>query len=570
MKKIFLKIGTLLVVLLSMVWSCEGYLEQFDMDKLSTEAEIAPSFAAPVAKGNFSIQDILEAVNDSSGLISQTEDEGLIYIYFSDTAFSFEAAEFLKVPNQAPVDFQFIIGDEVDALSGINLGLWGSRLEGEVYSFQIDEKIEFSTGKDDRIDRIDINSGSLNLELYSDLEHHGTINIQSSSIIDSDGNQLNRDFTISDLSGNYDETEVVGLAGYSFVMSHNNDNSFVDLTFDLTFTLSSAGISAADKVGIKVSVSDIEFDAIYGFISERDSTIEESFDLDFFNNIDELPEIFFADPQFNFSVHNSFGIPLSLNIQNFRARSAFDGSYTTLEFMGNSNVFSVDAPTIDQLGETVFSEWNINKETTSNIDTLISSLPDKIDISFLAKVGSPEGATEQNFLLKSSKIELETEVILPLYFSTSGYTLQDTLDIDLSDIMSNASFIEGLEVRLTTINEWPLALAAQIHFIDASNSIVASLPDEKKVLINAAPINAESGLLEEDAELEPYVLSETMDNTDLNDLKDATRMIFEVTVATSTAPDGSIVPVKFLSKYMLNYQVSLGVDFRINPSELDL
>ena len=220
------------------------------------------------------------------------------------------------------------------------------------------------------------------------------------------------------------------------------------------------------------------------------------------------------------------------------------------------------------MGETVTSEWKINTET-SNIDELISNVPDKIDISFLARIGSPEGATEQNFFLKSSKIELETEVILPLWFSTSGYTLKDTLDIDISEIMSNFSFIEGLDIRLTTINEWPLALSAQIHFLDASDSIVASLFDEQKALIAAAPVDAATGELDE-ALLEPYVLSVMLDSDDLNGMEDATRMLLEITVATSTTPEGDAVPVKFLSNYMLNYQVSLGVDFRINSSELDL
>jgi hypothetical protein len=567
MKNNLLKKGVFFYVLLSMVWSCDGYLDQFNMDKLSTEAEISPSFAAPVAYGSFSIQDILEAVNDSSGLISQTDDS-LLYIYFSDTAFAFEAGEFLEVPDQDAVDFHFKIGDEVNELSGINIDLWGSLLEGQEYSFENLEKIEFSAESNDRIDSIVLNSGTLNLELYSDLQHAGTINIQSSSIIDKDGNQLNVDYTISDLTGSYDEIEVVDLKGYTFVMSHSNDSTFVDFAFSLTFTLSSAGISADDEVGLSVSVTDIGFDAVYGFIGEREvANMEESIDLDFFDNIDGLPEFYFADPQFSLSVHNSYGVPLSLDIQNLGARSATDGTYTILDFVDDNNVFQVAAPTVDQLGETVTSEWNINTET-SNIDELISSVPDKIDISFLATIGSPEGTTEQNFFLLDSKMELETEVILPLWFSTSGYTLQDTLDIDLSDIMSNVSFIEGLDLRLTTINEWPLGFSAQIHFLDASDSIVASLFDEQIALISAAPVDDVTGLLDETA-LEPYVLSVLLDSDDLKGMEGATRMMLEITVATSTTTDGDVVPVKFLSKYMLDYQVSLGIDFRINPSELD-
>jgi hypothetical protein len=71
-RRLHILVAAVFVLLFS--WSCEGYLDQFNRDKISTEMEFNPSFAGPIAYGGFSIQNILETLNDSSGLILQTED----------------------------------------------------------------------------------------------------------------------------------------------------------------------------------------------------------------------------------------------------------------------------------------------------------------------------------------------------------------------------------------------------------------------------------------------------------------------------------------------------------------
>lgn len=555
MKNRFISLGTILLMLGSLSWSCVDYLDQFNMDRLSTELEVSPSIAAPVAYGSFSIQDILEAVGDSSGLISQTDDS-LIYIYFSDTAFTFAAGEFLEVPDQVAADIEFQAGIDIPEFDGL--------FEDEQYTIEKYEKIEFATESDDRIDSVTLKAGNLNMELFSELRHHGTINIQSSNIITDQGDPLNLDFTISEPDGLYDHIEVIDLTGYKFVLSQVNDSTVIELDFELTFTKSSAGVSADEKTGIDISITDIQFGGIYGFIGEREvANLDESIDLDFFDDIEGLPDFYFADPRISIMVHNSYGVPLSLNVDTLSVRSADDGTYTYLDFVGDNNIFEVAAPTIDQLGESVTSVWDINTET-SNIDDLLSNVPDQISLSVLATIGSPEGSTEQSFFLDTSKMVLESEVTLPLWFSTTGYTLNDTLDIDVAEIMSNIDFINAIDFRLVTVNEWPLQLAAQIHFLDDDGQMVGSLFEEQMTLIDAAPVDGDGEL--DRSLLEPYTLPITLENEDLTGLKDATRMMLEVKVATSG--DGTI-PVKFFSNYLLDYKMSLAIDFRINPAELD-
>ena len=348
-------------------------------------------------------------------------------------------------------------------------------------------------------------------------------------------------------------------------MDRVGDNAEAIIDFNLTLTKSAAGIGADEEAGVILTFENLEYSSVFGFIAPRELTdIEESIEIDFFSGLDEVPKIYFADPQFNLAVHNSFGIPISLNINDFRARSFFDGTYTDLVFKNDTmNPYLVHAPTVDQLGQVVTTERRFNVETT-NIDSLLSSVPDKIDLSFTASSGNLPGSTEQNFLLDTSKIVLETEVILPIWFSTSGYTLRDTLDIALDSLLADYGFIERLGFRLTTVNEWPLELSVQLYFMDQMGEIIDSLFEDRTVILDAAPVNDNGEVLIES--LVPYELNVELSGNDLADIENASNLVLSVRAITA---ENGVPTVKFLSSYKLNYGLSVYADFRINSNEMN-
>jgi hypothetical protein len=556
MKHYLRKLSLPAILLALITWSCDGYLDQFNMDRLSTEVEITPSIAAPVAYGSFSIKDILEVMKDSAGLISVGDDD-LIYIYYSDTAFSMYAEELIEIPTH--------ISSETYIQSDVDIPAWGSLLIGEQYTFHKDEVLSFSIEPDDRIDSILIKSGSLNLHAFSEFHHAGDLNITSSGIVDEAGDTLDLTFAISQEDGTFEEFSNYDLSGYKVLMDIEGSEAVAIINFNLTLIKSAAGISVDEEAGIILTFEDIKYSSVFGHIAPREITdMNESIDIGFFSGLDEVPEIYFADPQFNITVHNSFGIPISLKINTFSARSFMDGTYTDLVFKDETtNPYIVGAPTVNQLGQVVSTARHFNKETT-NIDELLSSVPDRIDLSFTASSGNPEGSAEQNFLLDTSKVVLEAEVILPMWFSTSGYTLNDTLDIALDSLLAKLDFIESLGFRLTTTNQWPLELSAQIYFLNNMDEKVDSLFEDQTVIIDAAPVDAEGEL--DDSLLSPHVVEVQISAADLEGLKDATTML--LVMKAVTAENGGPT-VKFYSNYILDYQLSVYADFRFNSSEMN-
>ena len=185
-----------------MTWSCEGYLDQFSTDRLSTRVELTPSVAMPVAYGSFSIQDILESLNDSAGLVSLTEDS-LIYIFFRDTAFTFYANEIVDIPDH--------VGSETYIQSDINITQWVDLPIGDHYIFHKTEQMNFEIEQGDRIDSVIIKSGFLNLKAFSEFKHAGILTVTSSNIYDPQGDSLDLTFTISDTLGLFSNTDIYPL-----------------------------------------------------------------------------------------------------------------------------------------------------------------------------------------------------------------------------------------------------------------------------------------------------------------------------------------------------------------------
>lgn len=542
------------MILLS--WSCVGYLDQFDMSSLSDEIELTPSFAAPVAYGGFSIQDILESFNDSAGLISLNEDS-LILLYYKMDPITLYSDELLSIPDK--------IGAETYIQSDIDIPEWLVLGEGNALNFHKTERMDFAISPGDKLDSILLKSGDLELIAFSEFRHPGELTITSGSIIDQYGDSLNLTLPISTSDGSYRETTRYDLNGYRIILQGESDSAFVNIYFTLKLIKSSEPILQDQEAGVELSFQDVKYSSLYGYIATREITdLTQSIDLDFFSNIDGLPTIYFADPQFNLTIQNSVGIPLTLDIKNFSSRSAVNGNYVELEFKVDDFMpHVINAPTVEQIGQSVPTPINFNV-ATCNIDELISNIPDRIEFSFSASSGNLPGSEVQNFLLDTSKLVLDAEVILPMWFGTSGYTLKQNLDIDIEGIMESASFIESLTFSLTTLNEWPLGVTLQLNFMDQSDNVIGALFETETALLTPAPVNLEGEV--DKLALQPTVFDVVLSKELIADLSEAKALQLVATVKTSG--DG-LTPVKLISSYLLNYQLSVAADLRINTSELN-
>ncbi|MEX0986894.1 MAG: hypothetical protein WD052_05400 [Bacteroidales bacterium] len=523
------------------------------MSKLSAEMEIEPNLALPLAYGSFSLLDVLESL-DSTGFVEQTED-GLLYIYYTDTAYSVNAAELITLPNK--------FATEIYIQSDVEIPIWLALGEGEVYTFTKTDMMDFVIDPGDQIDSLYLREGDLNINVFSEFKHAGELTISSSQIIDPNGDTLNEKFVISEVDGSYTAVENYDMTGYKLDIDQVDSVASVRINFALELTKSSAGIGVDEECGITIDFENMVFSHIFGQISEREViNVSQSMDIGFYDAVSEILNVYFKDPQFNFTVENSYGVPVNLNLSNVRARSSQDGLFYDLTFEPGIMPFNVLAPEIDQLGETVTTTLFINNET-SNIGEIISRAPDMINFEVIAGTGDGSGTGQQNFVLDTSKLIVKAELVLPMWLRTDGYTLQDTMDMDLEGMLGNLSFVKDASIRLTTLNEWPLGVDMQVYFMDADYNVLDTLFKEENIFLLAAPVDMNGEL--DNSQLVENINEVAYSGDELLNL-DGTKYVKIKAHATTTNNGEEFV--KFFSHYLLNYRMSIDAQFHLNPSEL--
>lgn len=525
--------------------SCEEYMKQFDME-LDTEVELHPSLAAPLVYGSFSLIDLLMSI-DTTGLVELTEDS-LMYLYYTDTAYSIEGSELIPLPNQ--------ITHETYLDSEIDIPAWGDLAIGEALPFYKQEYMDFQIMPGDQIDSLILREGFLSVHVTSEFRHEGILTISSPKIKDINGDTLIKQIPISQLDGNFVFDDSLSLIGYKIEVQEEAGVGVIPINFTLLLTKSANGVSAGEKCSISVVLKEMEFTHIYGFVAEREViNVTQSMEISFYEAVASYATVTFKDPQFNLYVHNSYGVPFTLNMTDSKVRGAEDKVYHDLDFEPGLMPYSVDAVSIDAMGEThtMMPPLEVNSET-SNIVEIIEFAPDLIEFSIVANTENTSGG-EQNFLLDTSKVVVTSELILPMWLKTNRYSRADTLDLDLEGILGDLDFVDTASVKLQTTNEMPFELFVQAYFLDASYQILDSLFIDDKPLLEAAPIDGKALNNE---------LVITYTGEDLAALNGTKYMKLKIINASTTGADF----VKFYSYYQLEYNVSIDANFILNTSDL--
>lgn len=552
------------VLTLMISWSCSRFEDFTRLGDLSTEMEFNPSVVTPIAYGSFTLQDVLEAI-DSTGYVEQYIDDedyqdSLLYIYYTDTAYSFSADEVVVLPDK--------ITTETYIESDVNIPDWVTLGDGLPFTFTKRERLDFEIQDGDQIDVVLLSGGDLSIVVYSEFRHSGDLTITSSQIYDPNGDSLDITFPISELDGSFSDTIYYDMNEYTFELFEENDTAFMDLNFSLTLVKEAGvGVDMSEEASIIMSFEDMEFSHIYGFVAEREVlNVDQTISIDFYDAVATLADVYFKSPEFNLYVDNSYGIPMTIDLSQISARSTVSGASTTLVFDDpNDEVFKINAPTVDELGQTVTTLHPINAGN-SNIEDILVSSPDKIDFAIIASTGSPPEDGPQNFLLDTSKMDIIAELVLPMWLQTGGYAMQDTIALDFGSLLGDLSMIERIELTIDMNNELPLEVRFQGYFMDTLSGIVYdSLFDEGILpILESAPVDSDGELL---SSLNEYTLPVIITEQKIANLQNVNGLWFKADASTT---DNGLTFVKFYSHYELEYKVSIAAEFLINTSELNL
>jgi hypothetical protein len=230
----------MMVVLLGMVGCVE---DKFNMDKLSTDMEVSPSFSAPLAKGSLTLDDL---VNDESGNLvydsSDAQGPFFKFVYREDSIFSYGGSDFFGV-NESGSDGYTLGNISIDPFGPVSDTVTLREIVNNASSRQTEaQAIESADGsniifpaisesnpmeisgkyKSDAIDNFrvaHIQSGEVDLTLTNELPVEVTVEFTlGTQILDQSGNFVEKDRVIqtaqfSGLAANTNMTKTIDLSG---------------------------------------------------------------------------------------------------------------------------------------------------------------------------------------------------------------------------------------------------------------------------------------------------------------------------------------------------------------------
>ncbi len=219
------------------------------------------------------------------------------------------------------------------------------------------------------------------------------------------------------------------------------------------------------------------FRCVYGYVGIYDSLIIDKEVIEF----STMPEDFkgriqLADPQVHLQVGNSFGVPFGIEVLDLEARFK-DESMIPINLDPDVNPIIIDAPIIDQVGQTIISRTVINSNN-SNINEIVSTDLTGLQFSINA-LGNPTGFMS-NFILDTSHLDVNLEIVIPMHLRAEGLELADTFDFELGGEEGlNQGNIKSFMFQLETVNGLPLEISTQVYFMDRNDDYLDSLFNEQ-------------------------------------------------------------------------------------------
>lgn len=521
--------------------------DNWDFDKLSDEIELTPGVALPIAYGQFSIQDLLDEF-DPDSYVKQT-DENLLYLVYASELLSFPASDVISINDQ------FLNQLYVD--SDILIPAWLGSNPGDTLSFLKNQNGVFSLDNNARLDSIYVKTLDLRIDVESRFEHEGLLIIRSDSLL-IDGEPFYTEVQISDASGDFMYSGNRNLNGVTMILDNSvPDTSFLPMTYELFLINSGNPVNPDDFLDIQLNFVNISYNTIFGYVGDWDLLISrDTIEVEVYNEGLDEGEFFFASPEVTFTVKNSYGVPVDLYFNEVTTYSDIREIETNLNLM-DFDPFSIQAPDLDNIGSDVISTGSINKDN-SNLVAAIETFPNEFRYDISA-VTNPGGG--MNFVTDTSRMEVDFEVLLPIWLRANGIAAEDTTEFNYYDeIGEDADIVDYLRMTMDATNGIPLEVGLQAYFLDDNYVVLDSLFADEILLLPPA-------LTEEDSIVSNEVYSRSVEFTKakIEGIKPATWILTRAYINTSDAKEDGYA--KFYSNYFIDFKIKATADLRINSRD---
>ena len=295
----------------------------------------------------------------------------------------------------------------------------------------------------------------------------------------------------------------------------------------------------------------MEFERFFGYIGHQVIDLQDTITVDIFS-INEEGYFSFGPESviIQIDVYNSFGMPVMLDIVNFRAYHTNNNESVDIYLFGEGNPseIDIDYPSIDQIGQEIYT--GVISEN-SNINEVIEISPDKIFIEIDGHLNPDADSTLTNFVLDTSAVRAYVTLNLELFGGVNGFKVADTIEFNLENIDE----IKSLEFVVDTENGFPINANVQLYFVDSVYNVLHSLLHADDQLMIAA-VTGSAGTPNEYKVISPSqkITYIELSEEEIQSLDEAKEIIINATLSTN---QGQMV--KIYSDYNINLKMGAKV-----------
>jgi len=510
----------LLMLLFSLIFSCNKLKDDFDFSKLA-KPEWNPEFAFPLVNSTFGIGDIF---GDSTLVFIKTNpDNSLSLVYSAKEIISEDAEKIMKIPDQG-FDFNQEIPIEILPPPG------SSVTQDFDFNFQL---ITDTSGQ--RLDEVHMKNGTFQLSGKTDLNRdqaslvmtfHQLVHITSHEplTLNSSLNNPNQDPWVTfnhlvnleeyllDFSGDTTSNEIT--VGAEFTIYGDENSNLTPYAFDFS-----------------IEINDLEFSKLFGYLGNYKMHFKDSININFFEKttfggIEVGP----GAVDIYITTKNSFGTPITIVADELYVTSGKNSQQVDifLKGPGEPNIFDIDSPTIGQIGETVITN---NDFSENNLGEAFNISPEMFYYDLGAITNYEGDSLDLNFVLDSSRMAVDVEIEFKLFTAIHQFVVEDTLKFDFNQ---NPDELDYVTFRINTYNGFPLEVDMQLIFTDADfNPLDSLITEGDHRILAAAPV---SGPPEYKVTEPAHKLTDiTVTSDRLGNIVDAKKMILRASLSTTNS-----------------------------------
>ena len=532
------KAGTRFFSALGLILFLGGCLEELgNLDKIQ-DYTWNPEVAIPISNSTFGLVDFLE--NDEVDDFIETDENGLIILTYQEEFESQDAASYIEIPDET-YEESFSFGAPILIQLPIQLEISAT----ESYEFELESE------DGDKIDSARLNSGRVALNLVANFPASGEVSFVFHSALE-DGIPIERTYswTYTGQQPVLNVNNTIDLSDFKLDLTNGGttSNSF---NFDMFVTLNYDGqpVLPSNSLDLEIQLIDAGFHSIYGEFGTRELVSDpESISLDFFDNLFE-GSFRLDEPSISVELTNSYGIPLGIDFGSL----TFSNSEETQQLTGSiaDNLQIIDAPDIDQVGESVVSTISINS-ANSNLPDLISLLPNEITYEIGGSI-NPGGINEKVFVLGESTLDAKLDIELPLIGRMSDLKVEQEFEFDGPEILDNFNYAL---VKLTVENGFPLGTQIQVYFQDQFGQTLDVLIEGDDTIFEAAPVDAEGIVNSTNTKVTEIELNKSK----IDAIRNTQSLLLVATFATT---DDGNVSVQMLDSYEMDVKMGIQTEFNI-------